>query len=195
MDAEVDLGTTQVVFGLAARLNVSLPSSSATQHGPSWTPRKRCVPYSHARAATSTSRSTWFERAPGGDQRRAPPRRRRPRPSCAPWLRCGNPRAWGVRSPAGSDPSTTGRLWVSTEAEGTVPERGETHPLIKKETEVEFGVYLRRTPGRTSRLIRLLASATSPSAPKRSASMPFGSANISWSRGIMAPPGCPRCSV
>jgi probable F420-dependent oxidoreductase len=31
---------------------------------------------------------------------------------------------------------------VSTEAAGTVPERGETHPLIKKETEVEFGVYL-----------------------------------------------------
>jgi len=42
IDAEIDLGTTHGVLGLAARLNVSLPGVDRQAAQLSWTPRTRC---------------------------------------------------------------------------------------------------------------------------------------------------------
>ena len=61
IDAEVDLGTTHGVFGLAARINVSLPGIDRQAARLSWTPRTRCARTLTPHAATSTSRSTWSE--------------------------------------------------------------------------------------------------------------------------------------
>jgi hypothetical protein len=84
---------------------------------------------------------------------------------------------------------------VSTEAAGTVPERGETHPLIKKETEVEFGVYLPTYAWPDlafDQVTRIRDFA------QRAETLGFDALWVSEHfvvAGTMAPPGCPRCSV
>ena len=57
IDAEVDLGTTHGVFGLAARLNVSLPGLDRQAVQALGRPRTRCARIPAPHAATSTSRS------------------------------------------------------------------------------------------------------------------------------------------
>jgi osmotically inducible protein OsmC len=59
IDAEVDLGTAHGAYGLAARLNVSLPGMERQAAQALVRPRTRRARFPAPRAATSTSQSTF----------------------------------------------------------------------------------------------------------------------------------------
>jgi osmotically inducible protein OsmC len=62
IDAEVDLGTTDGVYGLAARLNVSLPGMDRQAAQALVDAADQvCIRIPAPHAATSTSRSPWSE--------------------------------------------------------------------------------------------------------------------------------------